>query len=205
MTFSICTPHEGAHMPMIMHMWIADASKCAATIHHGFSVPLILSPLQGRATAPCMLPLEARPARPAHLRDIALPIAKEALLLANCCQRTNDAPAPGGLLEGPSLQSPSCLQQELDPVQRRRQRLPCRPYNTFCDDGLRPGSLLAGKKFAPWSRLGTLSSVQAISIGSLQGRTTAYRTLPSRKRWVPLCAQGRCTHSLHSYLSSRLS
>jgi hypothetical protein len=109
-------------------MWIADPSKRAATIYHGFSAPLILSPLQGRTTASCMFPPEARPV---HLRNIALPVAKEALLLADGCQRTNDAPAPGGLFEGPSLQPPSCLQQELDPVQRRRQCLPCRANNTF--------------------------------------------------------------------------
>ena len=187
MTFNICMPHECAHMPVIMHMWIADPSKCAALTYHGFSAPLILSPLQGMTTAPCMLPLEARPA---HLRYIALPVAKEALLLADGCQRTNDAPAPGGLFEGPSLQPPSCLQQELDPVQRRRQCLPCRANNTIAMMACRQARFLQERSLRPGAISGdplqcTGNSFRFCAVGG-----KGPQALPSRKRWVPLCAQG---------------
>ena len=109
-----------------------------------------------------------------HLRNIALPIAKEALLLANCCQCANDAPAPGGLFEGSSLQAPSCLQQELDPVQRRRQRLPCEADNAFtmmaCSRLLFCRAEVCALE-QPW----TLSSAQAVSSDFLHVETKAHR------------------------------
>lgn len=63
--------------------------------------------------------------RHAHLRHVALPVAKEALFAADNNECIPDAAAARGRLDSASLQASPRLQQQLHPVQRRCQRLPC--------------------------------------------------------------------------------
>ena len=125
-----------------------------------------------------MLPQEARPV---HLRNIALPVAKEALLLANCCQCANDAPAPGGLFQGSSLQAPSCLQQELDPVQRRRQRLPCEANNAFTTMACGQAPFLQGRSLRPGTDLDSVQCAGSVFRFPACG-DKGPQAIPSRKR-----------------------
>ena len=61
----------------------------------------------------------------ARLRDVALPVAAQALLAPDRCQRLHHAAAPGRLLYSARLQPAARLQQQLHAVQRRRERLAC--------------------------------------------------------------------------------